>query len=210
MVHVVNRAVRRGQLFVADADYAAFERVLVQALAKVPTRLVAFSLMPSHWHLVIWPRGDELPRFMQWLTAEHAKRWHRARGSQGSGHVYKNRYHAVPVQGGPHLFTVVRYVERNALRAGLVTRAEDWPWGSLWHRCRSSNRIPLDAGPIALPEDWVSWVNEPVTKSELAAIRNAVRRSTPFGDDEWSKQTAQTLGTARRRPGRPSNNASLA
>ena len=128
MVHVVNRAARRGQLFFSDADYAAFQRVLVQALRKVPTRLVAFCLMPSHWHLVIWPRGDEFPLFMHWLTGMHARRWHRAHGSEGTGHVYKNRYYAVPVQGGPHLFAVLRYVERNALRAGLVARAEEWRW----------------------------------------------------------------------------------
>ncbi len=204
MVHVVNRGVRRGRLFFDDADYAAFERVLVQALRKVPTRLLAFCLMPNHWHLVIWVRADELPRFMHWLTMMHARRWHRAHGSQGTGHVYQNRYYAVPVQGDNHLLAVLRYVERNALRAGLVACAEGWRWGSLWHRCHSSATVPLDPWPVGLPDDWVAHVNEPQTHSELTAIRNAVRRAAPLGDPEWSSQTAQALGTLRRRPGRPS------
>src|SRR5918993_1616120 len=122
--HVLNRSARRQQLFFSSADYRAFESVLVEALDKVSIRLLAYALMPNHWHLVLWPVHDELPRFMHWLTLTHAKRWHAAHQSTSTGHVYQNRYHAVPVQSDAHLVTVLRYVERNALRAGLVRRAE--------------------------------------------------------------------------------------
>jgi putative transposase len=59
--------------------------------------------------------------------------WHAHRRSAGSGHVYQGRFKSFPVQDDEHFYTVARYVGRNALRANLVKRAEQWPWCSL-HR----------------------------------------------------------------------------
>ena len=75
--HVLNRAVARLPLFEKDGDYQAFERVLLEALDKHPTRLVAYCLMPNHWHLVLWPLEDgELTALVRWLTPTHSMRWH--------------------------------------------------------------------------------------------------------------------------------------
>ena len=76
----------------------------------------------------IWPRQ----RFTGWLTLTHTQRWHAHRQSTGSGHVYQGRFKSFPVQDDDHFCTVSRYVERNALRANLVERAEDWRCGSLY------------------------------------------------------------------------------
>src|SRR5439155_23281390 len=134
--HVLNRAVRRAPLFQTPADYSAFEHVLLQAMQRVPLRLLAYCAMPSHWHLIVWPTAaGELSRFMHWLTCTHAQRWHSAHGTSGTGAVYQGRYKAIPVESDLHLLRVCRYVERNALRAGRVPRAEDWRWSSLWRRC---------------------------------------------------------------------------
>jgi putative transposase len=70
--HVLNRANARRRLFDDDGDYAAFERVLTSACARVSMRLLAYCAMPNHWHLVVWPRHDgDLSRFMNWLTLTH-------------------------------------------------------------------------------------------------------------------------------------------
>ena len=74
-----------------------------------------------------------MSRFTGWLTLTHTQRWHAHRHNTGSGHLYQGRFKSFPVQDDGHFFTVCRYVERNALRANLVQRAEDWRWGSL-HR----------------------------------------------------------------------------
>ena len=56
--HVLNRAVARARIFDKSMDYAAFERVLKQAYAFVPMRLLAYCILSNHWHLVLWPFHD--------------------------------------------------------------------------------------------------------------------------------------------------------
>src|SRR3954454_23046547 len=133
--HALNRGNVRLLIFEDDEDYAAFERTLGEAVTRYDMRLLAYCLMPNHFHLVVWPRLDgDLTRFMRWLTMTHTQRWHAHRHSAGSGHLYQGRFKSFPVQHDGHLLTVCRYVERNALRAGLVERAQLWRWGSLWRR----------------------------------------------------------------------------
>ena len=98
--------------------------------------------MPNHFHLVVRPSGDgDLSRFMRWLTMTHTQRWHAHHHSAGSGHLYQGRFKSFPVQSDEHFYTVCRYVERNALRAGLVERAEQWRWGSLRPRSRAEKDV---------------------------------------------------------------------
>src|SRR5688500_12411279 len=116
--HVLNRGVGRMRLFAKDADYAAFERILEQTLETRPMRVAAYCLMPNHWHLVLWPeRTGDLAAFMQKLTITHARRWQEHRHRVGYGHLYQGRYKSFPVEGDEHFYQLVRYVERNALRA---------------------------------------------------------------------------------------------
>ena len=91
--HVLNRANARMKIFEAAGDYHAFESLLAEAVLRVPMRLLAYCLMPNHWHLVVWPERDgELGRFMHRLTTTHARRWHGRRGTEGSGHLYQGTY----------------------------------------------------------------------------------------------------------------------
>ena len=122
-------------IFNHDGDYSAFEQVMVEACARIPMRILAYCLMPNHWHMVLWPIGDgDLSRFVSWLTLTHTQRWHTHRHIAGSGHLYQGRFKSFVVEENEHLLTVCRYVERNALRAKLVDRAEKWRWCSLWQR----------------------------------------------------------------------------
>jgi putative transposase len=194
--HCLNRGNDRRQIFDDAGDFAAFERVLQVTLEIIPVRLLAYCLMPNHWHLVLWPRKDgELGAFMQRLTTTHVRRWHRHRHSDGRGHLYQGTYKSFPVQDDRHLLVMGRYVERNALRAGLVERAEDWQWSSLWRREKGSaqERGILNEWPIQRPRDWLSWVNKPQTQKELAAVRESIQRGRPFGEPTWQAVTAAQL-----------------
>src|SRR5207249_3264064 len=109
----------------------------------------------------------------------------------GSGPLYQGRFKSFPVQEDEHLLTVCRYVERNALRAGLVARAEAWPWGSLYQRQRGGAGPVLDAGPAAGPAGWVEYVNGAETEGEVGALQRCVRRGTPYGEAGWQERTAE-------------------
>jgi putative transposase len=204
--HVLNRAVARAEIFSSAADYAVFEEQLAAACEAVPVRLLTFCLMPNHWHLVLWPQAEgDLSVFMHRLTMTHTMRWHHAHRTLGTGPLYQGRFKSFPVASDEHFLTVCRYVERNALRANLVSRAEDWRWSGLWHRLHRGSLGHLADWPIRPPENWVSWVNRPHTAAELAALHASVRGGLPFGSDEWRRATATRLGIRLEvgRAGRP-------
>ena len=192
--HVLNRAVRRARLFDHGADYAAFLLVFRQAQARIPLRILAYCIMPNHFHMVVWPTTDsELSAFMQWLTSTHSKRWHLHNQTRGTGSVYQGRFKSFPVQTDAHFLAVCRYVEQNPLRAGLVGRAEDWAWSSLWDRCKDYKRVRLEEWPILRPPDWLESVNR-VDTGAMTRIRRSVLRSRPYGEATWTQQTAKRLG----------------
>jgi putative transposase len=214
--HVLNRRVERRELFGDDGDYAAFEKVLQEAHARFQMRLLDYCLMPNHWHLVLWPeRGGLLPRYMQWLTTTHMRRWHAHRGTGGTGPLYQGRFKSFPVQEDGHLLSVCRYVQRNALRANLAPRAQDWRWGSLWQR-RQAQPPPwllvTEQWPVTLPDDWLGMENRPQSDGELEALRRSVRRGAPFGDEAWTRRTAAKLRleSSLRPPWRPRNRKPVA
>jgi putative transposase len=206
--HALNRGTAQLKLFRKHADYQAFLGVFDEALQRHPIRVLGYCVMPTHWHFVLWPAADgEVTAFLRWLTLTHSVRWHKHHQSTGSGHLYQNRFKAFPVGEDDHLLTVLRYVERNALRAGLVRRAEDWPWSSLACRMAGGDEAArrLHAGPLVLPDNWRQCVNEAHTEAELEALRLSVARGRPYGSAAWVTRVVKRLGlesTVRPR-GRP-------
>jgi putative transposase len=208
--HVLNRANGKLRLFKKDADFAAFEQIIAQAQERFPLRILGYVLMRNHWHFVVWPRQrahDEVAEFFRWLSVTHAQRWHAHHGTSGMGHVYQGRYKSFPVASDEHLLAVLRYVERNPLRANMVAKAEAWRWGSLFRRTQGTDeeRSLLTESPVALGRNWTKRVNTPQTAAEEAAILQCVRRGQPFGDEAWQKKVTRQLGLEHtfRARGRP-------
>jgi putative transposase len=206
--HVLNRAVARVPIFRAEKDRTAFELVLEEAHKRDPMRILAYCVMPNHWHLVLNPREDgELSRFMQWLTLTHVQRWRTSHNTVGYGPLYQGRFRSFAIQDDHHLLTVLRYVERNPVRAGLTADAGEWKWSSL---CRRLNGSPeqqalLSPWPIDIPQNWRQFVNQPQTTAEEDAMKIAIQRSRPYGNPQWQITVAKRLGLTScfRAPGRP-------
>jgi putative transposase len=195
--HVLNRANARTTIFESDQDYAAFEHVLAQAVERSQMRLLAYCLMPNHWHLIVWPHVDgELSRFVSWLTLTHTQRRHTHRGTVGFGHLYQGRFKSFPVQEDEHFYAVARYVERNALRANLVRQAEQWRWGSLyrWQHGTINDKPVLAPWPLPRNADWIEYVNTPQSDAELAVLRRSVLRGAPFGEESGNSRPGNISG----------------
>ena len=209
--HVLNRGVGRATVFHKGGDYAAFEKVLGEAAEEMPMRLLAYCLMPNHWHLVLWPTADgDLWRYLHWVTLTHIRRYHEHYHCTGYRPLYQGRYRPFPVQENEHFYAVCRYVERNALRAAMVAHAEAWQWSSLWRRAQQMVTPWLSEWPLARPADWLVRVNTPETDAELEALRRSARRGSPFGEEDWRVHTARRLGleSSLRDPGRPKKETS--
>lgn len=195
--HCLNRANARLPIFETDRDYLLFESILAEGVERFGTRILSYCLMPNHWHLILYPKQDgELSLFMGWISNTHTKRWHTRNGTIGQGHLYQGRYKSFVVERDAHFLTLVRYVERNAYRAKLVTKAEEWRWSSLWRReygTAEHTRL-LSEWPVAPPPRYVSWLNEPQKKEEEDIIEKSIERGRPLGGEEWVKRVAKKLG----------------
>ncbi len=206
--HVLNRANNRSQIFFADDDYHVFVSLLFDVARRTGMRVLAYCVMPNHWHLVLWPIEDgSLCRFVHLLTVTHAHLHRRRTNTVGEGHVYQGRYRSFPIQAEGYYYNVVRYVEANAYRAGLVQTAQDWKWSSVRERASHSERV--SAGPIDLPEGWAQLVNQIPLAHELQLLRRCAQDGRPYGSEAWIDRTAErcALDHTLRSGGRPRKSA---
>jgi putative transposase len=208
LYHVINRANGRVQIFINDADYIHFEELLFEAKELTGMRILAYCIMPNHFHLVLYPETDmQLGDFMGWLTSTHVRQHRTRTKSIGYGHLYQDRYKSFPIQDDTHAVTVIKYVEQNPLRANLVKRAEDWKWSSLWRREKGSSKQKalLSDLPIDLPKDYLEVVNDTPKKEQLESIRYSVNKGKPYGTLTWVDSMIEKFNISHtlRGPGRP-------
>jgi putative transposase len=193
--HVMNRANDKARIFHDHSDYAAFVGFMAEAQKRFTLGMLATCLMPNHVHFVLMPsQDDQISKWAHWLFTNHAARHHRK--YETVGRLWQNRFKASAIQQDGHLLRVMRYVERNASRAGMVSFAEDWPWSSLNWRIRSHPLVTPHPSPVALPDNWMTFVNKPQSEAELSDLRNAIRRQSPIGNKAWVATTARALGVA--------------
>jgi putative transposase len=159
--HVINRGNRRECIFQYPHDYREFLRLLRDAGQRFNVSLFVYCAMPNHFHLVLRPNERRaLSAYMHWLTSTQVRRLHRRNGTVGEGHIYQERYRTVAVASDIQFLNVCRYVEANPVRAGLVDRADEWPYSSAsGDDCGLRPR--LDPWPIPKPECWADLVGCP-------------------------------------------------
>ncbi len=208
LYHVLNRANARTKIFDNDKDYQLFESILEEAVEKYTMRLLSYCLMPNHWHLVLYPKNDgELAQFMGWLTNTHTRRWHAEKDTIGQGHLYQGRYKSFLCQDDNHFLALVRYVERNARRANIVKKAENWRWSSVWRRENGTAKQKklLSTWPMSKPKDYLSWLNKAQTEDEEEAIRRSITKGSPYGNVSWIDSVVKRFGLEQtlRKVGRP-------
>ena len=183
--HIINRSNGRVKIFHTDTDYQDFEYLLNEIKEDFEMRILAYVIMPNHWHLLLYPKKDgDLSKALQWLGTSHARRHHTRMGTIGGGHLYQGRYKSFLVQNDSHLLTVLKYIERNPVRARLSGKATEWRWGSAYRRLggTAKEKLLLAESPVDLPHNYRSWIDEAEPAEELKEIRHSINKAVPYGD----------------------------
>jgi REP-associated tyrosine transposase len=210
--HVLNRGDHRETLFYTIDDFIVFLSLIAEAACRVPMRILAYCVMRNHFHLLLWPYvGDDLPRFMHMLMVLHINRHRYRHPPESPGHIYQSRYTNVIVEHGRSIVSVAKYIEGNAMNAGLVRRAEVYPWSSASPLARHPDRPALSGWPIQKPHDWLTLLNLRTPASELKRIQRSAARGAPYGSPAWTARVVKEFGLEHtmRRQGRPSAEESI-
>ena len=182
--------------------------MLKQAAERFDVEFISYCLMTNHIHLVAIPRQtDSLAR----AVGEAHRQYTRMINFRDHvrGYLFQGRFYSCPVNTGDYLFTAVRYVEQNPLRAGLVRHPWEYPWSSAAFHCGLIDKdILVGASPL-LEEigDWESFLSEEPEESSLN-LQEAVRTGRPFGSDSFYSIVEKVTGrdARRRKAGRSKKN----
>lgn len=169
--HVLNRSNSGETIFRNYQDYQAFLILLEEAKQRFQVLIYGYCLMPNHYHLIVSPLTDTaLSEFMHWLFGTHANRYHKHYST--FGHLWQGRFKHFVIEGDDEDFCrVLRYVERNPVRAGLVSAASQWLWSSYKTHANGVRDPLVDPSPVRIPGEWEAYVREPLTDGELKQIR---------------------------------------
>ncbi len=206
--HVINRSNSRTTIFKTKKDYELFEELLTIGQELFEMRILAYTIMPNHFHILLYPRQDgELSKFMHWLTTTHTRKYHTVTETIGGGHLYQGRYKSFVVDTDEYLLTVIKYIERNPVRAILVKQCEDWQWGSAYRRIIGTTKLKklLAEIPTTLPRNYKTWINMSDKPKDLLLLRNSLNRGVPYGGESWREKMIKNfnLESTMRPPGRP-------
>ncbi|HTH93030.1 MAG TPA: transposase [Candidatus Paceibacterota bacterium] len=168
--HVLNRVNARVKILFTDKEYLMLEKILCEAKSRFNMRIIAYCLMPNHFHLILYPLKDgDMQKFMHWITFMHAQLWHKEHGTTGTGHLYQGRYKSFLIKDSRHLMAELVYVERNPVRAKLVDKAIHWRFSSARHRFGSKNKLITDI-PIEFPENYKDLLNDNISLRNVNGV----------------------------------------
>jgi putative transposase len=193
--HVVQRGNHRAQVFFSPGDCETYLRLLREHATRHEVDIVAYCLMSNHVHLVVIPpNASALHRSLKSVHGHYAQRVNRIR--EMKGHLWQGRYFSSPLDSD-YFRNAVRYVELNPLRAGLVSKPEDYAWSSAAARCGLRRDPILMATPgsrLPSTSDWSSWLAEGVGDEACAALRSNGRRNLPCGSEAFIDELERIAG----------------
>ena len=186
--HVTQRGNRRETTFFEEADYRLYRDLLAQAATKAGAEVWAYCLMPNHVHVIVTPKdedglrrtfGDLHRRYTGHINARH----------QWTGHLWQARFGSVAMDDD-HLLAAIRYVSLNPVRAGLVGRAEDWPWSSVRaHLGGRDDGVIMATRVLDRVGSFADFLGEAIDENvALASLRRSETTGRPIGSDDWIRR----------------------
>ena len=199
--HVIQRGNNRQSIFYTDQDRQYYLERLAFAAKEHDCSIHAYVLMTNHVHLLVSPKAPEgLGKMMQTLGRYYVQyfNYHYKR----TGTLWEGRYKASLISSEQYLFSCMRYIELNPVRAGMVENPAEYPWSS--YHC---NALGVGGGLIvprqeyagmgstaeARQKNYQSLFQHPLDKELLKNIRDATNKSWVLGDTQFKASVAEQL-----------------
>ncbi len=201
--HVVQRGHNRQAVFATEDDFHRYLEDLREVKQAFNVRVYAYCLMTNHVHLLLVPgeSAESMAKLMKTLAGRATRRRNRQEGRTGT--LWEGRYKSSPVETDRYLLACCRYIELNPVRAGMVSRVEDYRWSSFRQRMGLVDDNWLDADPcyLALSDCPVerrrryrNFVGEAIPDGEANLIRLALQRGQLTGGQGLRDETERILG----------------
>ncbi len=191
--HVIQRGGRRQRVFFCEADRVLYLRLLKHHGEKRRLSFLCYCLMENHVHLVA------IPRFT-WSLSRGIAEAHRNYANlinireDWKGHLWQARFSSYPLDE-KHLFNSIRYIERNPVKAGIVSRAEDYEWSSARaHVYRTKDPILSHSELLSAIDDWSSFLEEDLSDTEITLIRDHESSGKPLGEESFISHIEKITG----------------
>ena len=206
--HVINRGNRRQSVFFSDDDKKYFYELLKREAARAKISIWVYCFMDNHVHLIAVPEtedglakgiGEAQRKYA--LTINIRNDW--------KGHLWEERFKSCPM-GESYLYSAVRYIEKNPVRARIVKNAEDYYWSSARaHVFLGNDDLLSDFFLTSLIPDWAAYLKEETNETDEIFLRTHINTGRPLGDDkfidELEKLTGRNLRKKKPRRGKKKN-----
>jgi len=201
--HIVHRGNNHQTIFFYKKDYQFFIHSIELAKEKYPCKIYSFILMPNHIHLLLQSieESRNLPYFMKHITQRYAQRINKR--YRRTGTLWEERFKSSPVSTDHYLLACSRYIEMNAVRAGMVRLPEQYEFSSYKGKIGLKKFDFLDYDPLYLSlgktdgerqTKYQKWFQESISEGEWGMIREAIKRNWPYGNQEFQEIIESTLG----------------
>jgi len=200
--HVIKRGNRRQVVFFSDKDKKIYFGLLKRAAKKAGIAIWTYCLMDNHVHLIAVPeKENSLAKGIGRAARDYSLLINIR--NDWKGHLWQKRFDSYPL-GETHMYSAVRYIERNPVRAGIVERAEDYYWSSASsHVLKEKDELLSDFYLMSEISDWASYLREETDESDKKLFKSHSRTGRPLGDDEFIDRLEKLTGRSlkKEKPG---------
>lgn len=217
--HVIQRGNNRQLICADDEDYLVLLGWLAEYAKKFEVAIHAYVLMGNHFHLLLTPQGAQgVPQMMQAVGRRYVRYFNDRHGRSGT--LWEGRYRSTVIQTNRYLLACMAYLDLNPVRAGLVARAQDYPWSSHGHYIglRTDKRVTphpliwtLGNTPFAREAAYAELVGTGISAEQQQDLTNAALRGWALGDPEFvnTLQSQTVRRVTKAAAGRPASSKDL-
>ena len=190
--HVVQRGVRRMQVFIRESDKADYLRILKYQSCRFGVDIWAYCLMDNHVHMIAVPNSsDGLAKAIGQTHLHYTRMVNFREGWKG--YLWEGRFKSY-VLDESYLYAAVRYVEQNPVKAGIVEKAEYYTWSSARsHTYKAPNPVLSDCFLTSEISDWSEFL-QVTSESQNRELEHHLKTGRPLGDDEFVNRLEMSLG----------------